>query len=203
MLPKLKQIARLTGELFPEAESRCYVDTGPVLERAWAVRSGLGWQGKNSCVINKRYGSWFFLGTIITTAEIAPDKSAANHCGRCRKCIDACPTGAIISPGVVDTRKCIGYWTVEAKPHKEFPEVVAENLSGWGFGCDICQQVCPWNKKHATKSEEPLFRPRSGATSLSKEYIMNLGKEEFLKRFRKSPVKRLKLAGLKRNYMYL
>jgi epoxyqueuosine reductase len=203
LLPKLKRVASFIEELNPGARSRCYVDTGPVLERAWAVRAGLGWQGRNGCIINKRYGSWFFLGTIITTAGFAPDEPETNHCGRCRKCIDECPTGAIVSPGVVDSRKCIAYWTVEAKPAMRFPDVVKNNLKGWGFGCDICQEVCPWNKKHSIESSEELFCPRNNEAALSKEYVMKLSEEDFRERFRKSPMKRLKLGGLQRNFEYL
>ncbi|MFP4527141.1 MAG: tRNA epoxyqueuosine(34) reductase QueG [Candidatus Kapaibacterium sp.] len=201
MLPRLKKIARKIKEI-SGAESRCYVDTGPVLERAWAVRAGLGWQGRNGCIINKKFGSWFFIGTIITTADLPADAPAREHCGSCRRCIDACPTAAIVAPGVVDSRKCIAYWTVEANAPREFPELVANHLSGWGFGCDICQQVCPWNKKRKEITPESQFHPRKGEMCLSKKNILDMDEDAFRERFRKSPIKRLKLAGIKRNFSY-
>ncbi len=202
LLPKLKIISESIKNLCPGAATAEYVDTGPVLERQWAVRAGIGWQGKNGCIINKEYGSYFFLGTVITDVYFEPDMPQSDHCGKCTACIDACPTGAIVSPKVIDSRKCLGYWTVEAKPDIEFPSYIQKNQSGALFGCDICQEVCPWNKK-ASACNEKQFYPRNGETCLSKGYVENMTQEEFSLRFRKSPVKRVKLAGLKRNARYL
>ncbi len=198
ILPKLKSIAQEIESARPGTVSKCYVDTGPVLERQWAVRAGIGWQGKNGNILTKDFGSWFFLGTIITTAEFEPDKPMENFCGKCTKCIDACPTGAILQPKVVDARKCLSYWTIEAKSDREIPAEIAKNAKGWLYGCDICQDVCPWNRK-PVYSAEPAFTPRNEETSLDLQQIMNFTKEEYNERFRRSPVKRAKLEGLKRN----
>lgn len=198
ILPKLKILAGEIASSADGAESKCYVDTGPVLERQWAMLAGIGWQGKNGNILTKEFGSWIFLSTIITTVEFEPDKPMENFCGKCTKCLDACPTGAIIRPKVVDARKCLAYWTIEAKPDKVIPDDIAQNARGWLYGCDICQDVCPWNRK-PVNSKEQAFLPRKGETSLDLQQIMNITKDEYNERFRRSPVKRAKLEGLKRN----
>jgi len=196
--PKLQTLATEIAQLFPKAESRYYVDTGPVLEKAWAVRAGIGWQGKHSNIISRRYGSWLFLGVIITSAELEPDEPIRDYCGTCTACIQACPTGAIVQPYVVDARRCLSYWTIEAKPEIPIPDDVAERMEGWIFGCDICQEVCPWNR-FQRPTDEPAFAPRFGETCLELEEVLMMSEEDFRQRFRKSPVKRPKRAGLQRN----
>ena len=146
VLKKLKHIARFIEVHHPESSNKCYVDTGPILEKQWAVRSGIGWQGINSLIINRKYGSNFFIGIIITSLELEPDKPVKDYCGTCTKCLDACPTKAIVKPKVVDGNKCISFWTIETKT-ASMPNETRKNLSGWAYGCDICQDVCPWNKK--------------------------------------------------------
>jgi len=146
VLKKLKELARLILEQYPDSTNKCYVDTGPILEKQWAVRSGIGWQGKNSLIINRKYGSNFFIGIIITTLELEPDQPIKDYCGTCTKCLDDCPTKAIVKPKVVDGNKCISFWTIETKT-ATIPEETRKNISGWAYGCDICQDVCPWNKK--------------------------------------------------------
>ena len=195
---KLYELISTLSELSPKSESRVFVDTGPVLEKSWAERAGLGIKGKNSLLLNKEYGSSLFLGIIITTALITPDEEAASLCGTCTACIDACPTNALNSRGILDARRCIAYWTVETKPATEIPKDIAENMNDYLFGCDICRNVCPYNEK-AKISDRPEFLPRSGETCLNLNTIKEMSQAEFSERFRKSPIKRLKLAGLKRN----
>lgn len=159
ILKKLNMIVDRINEIAPDSESKAYVDTRPILEKQWAVRSGIGWQGKNGLLISRNTGTWIFLGLIITTLELEPDSPTTDFCGKCTRCMDACPTKAIIKPKVVDSNKCISYWTIESKT-KEFPKEIAENLNGWHFGCDICQDVCPWNK-YAKITLDPEFQPQT------------------------------------------
>lgn len=196
--PKLEQLCQVLREHVPDVACRYYTDTGPLLEKQWAVRAGIGWQGKHSNIISRSFGSWFFLGVILTTAQLVPDTPVADFCGTCTACMDACPTGAIDSPYVVDAGRCISYWTIEAKPAVDIPPAIADNLEGWVFGCDICQNVCPWNR-FQKPTDEPRFQPRHGETSLEFRAIESMVQEEFSARFRKSPVKRTKIAGLQRN----
>ncbi len=198
ILPKLKQVCAAISETHRGSNSVCYVDTGSVLEKQWAVRAGIGWQGKSGLIITKEYGSWIFLGTIITDVEFEPDYPIKNYCGSCTLCMDSCPTGALVRPSVLDARKCLSYWTIEASPDREIPSVVANKAQGWIYGCDACQNVCPWNMKQAPTKEE-LFRPRDGETCLDPRKILAMTKEEFSERFRKSSLKRLKPEGLARN----
>ncbi len=198
MPPRLRSLASVLQEIDPEAESRVYTDTGPVLEKQWAVRAGLGWQGKHSNVISRSIGSWFFIGVVISTIELEADSPIEDYCGTCSACIDACPTNAIVEPYVVDAGKCLSYWTIETKPDVEIPLTIVGQMEGWLFGCDICQDVCPWNRFQQDCGEE-RFEPRLGETELSGEYLESLRQEDFSTRFRKSPLKRSKLAGLQRN----
>ncbi len=179
-----------------EFDYKIYVDTGSILERAWAVRSGIGWQGKNGNVINFEIGSFIFLCTILISLEIEPDDPVRDYCGTCQRCIIACPTGAIVQPKVVDARLCLSYWNIEAKPSEEIPENIKQNIVSRLFGCDICQEVCPYNKKELF-TEEKSFYPRAGETCLDIDYIINMSQNDFSLRFKHSPIKRKKFEGLK------
>lgn len=200
LLPLLKKIEDQLSEVEPSVKCKSYVDTGSILEKVWAVRSGIGWMGKNSLVISKKFGSFIFLGIIITSLEFPPDSPIIDHCGKCTKCIEACPTGAIIQPKVIDSRRCISYWTIEAKANELIPDDIDPN--NWIFGCDICQEVCPWNKK-AKVTNEVAFAPRNNETTLTEEFLSNLDLETFRIRFKNSPLKRSKLSGIKRNYRHI
>jgi len=182
----------------PGAEGKVCVDTAPVMEKAWAVRAGLGWIGKHSNLITKEIGSWVFLGEILLNIDLEYDEGIVDdHCGTCTACLDACPTGAIVEPYVVDSRQCISYATIELRD-ETLPADIASNLNGWLYGCDICQDVCPWNR-FEKPTDEPRFEPRHGETSLLLETIKAMEHEEYIERFRKSAMKRTKLTGLKRN----
>lgn len=196
--PMLDALIAELGQIIPGSTSRRYTDTGPVLEKAWAVRAGVGWQGKNGNIIRRDIGSWFFLGVIITTADLEPDEPMPDYCGSCTACLDACPTQAIVQPAVVDAGRCISYWTIETKADVEIPLPIAEHLDGWFFGCDVCQDVCPWNR-FQRPTDEPRFQPRLGQTTLDPAEIVTLQPETFVERFRRSPLKRPKLGGLHRN----
>ena len=175
---------------------RWYVDTAPVLERELAQRAGLGWWGKNTCLINKRRGSWFFLGEIVTDLELQYDEPAVDHCGTCTRCLDACPTDAFPEPYVLDSRRCISYLTIELRT--SIPAALRPGMGDWLFGCDVCQEVCPWNRKAATAGET-AFTPRPGLERPDLEELMKLDAEGFNRLFRNSPVKRPKRAGFLRN----
>lgn len=195
---KLKSLLSWIKEEWPHTEGKICVDAQPTMDKAWAVRAGLGWVGKHSNLITRDFGSWVFLGELILNLELEPESNVVeDHCGSCTLCIDSCPTHAIVDCGVVDAGKCISYATIEARD-EELPSSVSETLSGWLYGCDICQEVCPWNR-FAQPTNEPGFEPRNGETSLSLADVMNLTHEEYTQRFRRSPIKRAKLSGLKRN----
>lgn len=194
-------LKRLLGEIqkiVPEAQGRYYSDTGPLLEREIAERAGLGWIGKHTTLITREFGSWVFLAEIILNIELEPDASAEDMCGTCTRCIDACPTDAITEPYHVDATRCIAYLTIELKPEHAIPDKFASKLNGWIYGCDICQDVCPWNR-FAQPTAIAEFAPREEILSLTRDTIESMEQEEFSKRFSKSPMKRAKLAGLKRN----
>lgn len=194
----MQEIVSVITSISPESQSKIYVDTGPIPEKQWARKAGIGWQGKNSNIISREIGSWFFLGIIITTLPLEYDKPIDDYCGTCTACLDACPTQAIIEPYKVDAGKCISYWTIEAKPQIEIPLHIAENMENWIYGCDICQDICPWNR-FSSETTVNEFHPREQQTSFDLESIMEMKQEDFSSRFRKSPVKRTKLAGLQRN----
>lgn len=186
----------------PNVEGRICVDTAPIMEKAWAVRAGLGWIGKHSNLITKEIGSWVFLSELLLNVELEYDREIVeDHCGTCTACLDACPTSAIVEPYVVDSRKCISYATIELRD-ETLPNDIADNLSGWLYGCDICQDVCPWNR-FEKPTDESRFEPRHGETSLSLDSIDRMEHEEYVERFRGSAMKRTKLAGLKRNAKHL
>ncbi len=193
-LAALEEVIR--AEL-PHARTRRYVDTGPVMDKAWAVRSGIGWLGKHGNVITRDRGSWIFLGEILTTAKLEYDAPMEDYCGSCTRCLEACPTQAIVRPYVVDSARCLSYLTIEHRG--EFPEEVAAlDFSGWAYGCDTCQDVCPWNS-FAQPSAEAGFEPRSWNVAPRVESLAELSVEEFRERYRGSPVKRTKVEGMRRN----
>ena len=201
---KLRELhAWIAAELGREVRGRAYVDTGPLLERDLARRAGLGWFGKNTNLINPTLGSFFFLGALLVDLELEPDEPfASDHCGTCTRCIDACPTHAIVEPRVLDGTRCISYLTIEAKG--EIPLALRESIGELIYGCDICQDVCPWNEKFSRALPEGSpFAARDaiagkGARTLAREFLA-MTQEEFSEKFRRSPMKRAKLAGLKRN----
>jgi epoxyqueuosine reductase len=177
-------------------ETRSYVDTGPIVERIYAKYAGVGWLGKNTCLINQQIGSWLFLGVVITSLELASDIPAPDRCGTCTRCIDACPTQALIAPYELDSNKCISYLTIEKRG--SIPEELREGMGRQVFGCDICQDVCPWNRK-APSSEKPEFQAREGLVNPALAWLAEISEEDFREKFRGSPVKRTKRSGLRRN----
>ncbi|MEO6654980.1 MAG: tRNA epoxyqueuosine(34) reductase QueG [Pyrinomonadaceae bacterium] len=182
----------------PSVDAKVCVDTTPFMDKAWAVRGGLGWLGKHSNVITKELGSWVFIGSLILNVELDYDREIVDdHCGTCTACLDACPTGAIVEPYVVDSRKCISYATIELRD-ETLPPDIAKNLEGWFYGCDICQDVCPWNR-FETPTADVRFEPRNNETSVGLDEVLSLTPETYAKRFRGSAIKRAKLSGLKRN----
>jgi len=179
-----------------EITTRCYVDTGPVVERTAAKYAGVGWVGKNTCIINQKTGSWLFLGVILTSLELPADIPAPDRCGSCTRCIDACPTDALIAPYQLDSNLCISYLTIEKRG--AIPEEMRAGMGRHVFGCDICQDVCPWNRK-APVSRAPEFQPRAGLVNPALEWLATISAEEFREAFRGSPIRRAKRAGLRRN----
>ncbi len=195
---RLQQLLESVKELFPDVKGVVCVDTSPVMEKAWAQRAGLGWIGKHTNLISRDYGSWLFLGELILDCELKYDNPFVEDlCGSCTACLDACPTDAIVGEYVIDSRRCISYLTIEHR--SDLPEEFAGQLDGWIYGCDICQEVCPWNRKFSQKSREPAFAPRSEIIERNTAEWSALTEEDFLRIFRKSPVLRAKFIGLKRN----
>jgi epoxyqueuosine reductase len=190
-------LERISAEV-PGAKGKVCVDTAPLMEKAWAARAGLGWIGKHSNLITQELGSWVFLGEIIVNLDLdtAP-APVADHCGSCRACLDACPTGAIVEPYVVDSRACLSYATIELRS-LDLPDKIAKNLDGWLYGCDTCQDVCPWNRFEQPTAEK-RFEPREGNVSADLREILSLTPEEYAQKFRRSAMKRTKLSGLQRN----
>jgi epoxyqueuosine reductase len=180
----------------PALRTLCYVDTGPLVERVYAKYAGVGWIGKNTCILNEKLGSWLFLGVILTSLELEPDLPAPDRCGSCTRCIEACPTNALIAPYQLDSNKCISYLTIEKRG--ALPEQMREGMGRHVFGCDICQDVCPWNRKApATTTAE--FQPREGLVNPALEWLAEMSAEEFRKKFHGSPIRRTKRTGLRRN----
>jgi len=207
---KLEKLRAAIEALAPQVETRVYVDTGPVVERALARYSGIGWMGKNTCLINAEKGSWFFLGVVLTSLELRPDMPARDRCGTCTQCLEACPTGALVEPYVMDASRCIAYFTIELKGSipLEFRPAVGSNV----FGCDICQDVCPWNStRHAQVTHVPEFQPLKVKTAQENsqaafslfapplEALASFAAEDFRRAFARSPVKRAKYRGWLRN----
>lgn len=193
---KLKELLSFIQEEIGEVVGRAFVDSAPVLDKAWAKKSGIGWIGKNSNLINKQQGSFFFLAELIIDLELEADGPVKDYCGTCTACIDACPTEAIIQPYVVDGSKCISYFTIELK--EAIPTEFADNLDNWAFGCDVCQDVCPWNR-FSKPHNEPRFAPREELLSLSKSDWLEMTDEVFNEITKRSPIKRTGLEGMKRN----
>ena len=179
-----------------ELQARCYVDTGPLVERVYAKYAGVGWIGKNTCILNQKLGSWLFLGVILTSLELEPDVPAPDRCGTCTRCIDACPTDALIAPYQLDANRCIAYLTIEKRG--AIPEDIREGIGRHIFGCDICQDVCPWNRK-APATSAPEFQAREGLINPALHWLAEMTAEEFREKFRGSPVRRTKYSGLRRN----
>lgn len=198
---KLFELLSLMRDEIGEINGRCFVDSAPVLERAWAEKSGLGWKGKNSLLIQKKQGSFFFLAELIIDLELEYDAPfTTNHCGNCTKCIDACPTEAILPNNEIDATKCISYLTIELRDN--ISPQFKDKMQDWIFGCDICQDVCPWNR-FSRKNEEPLFKPKEDMQNFTKQDWQEITKETFGKVFKKSAVKRAKYSGLMRNIKFL
>lgn len=196
---KLKEFMQRIHEKIGHVDGRVFVDSAPVHERAWAAKSGLGWVGKNSLLLNREMGSFFFLAELIIDLTLEPDGPMKDYCGTCTACQDACPTDAIPEPYVVDGSRCISYLTIELKD--QIPSEFQDKMKGWAFGCDICQDVCPWNR-FSKPHNEPAFKPQ-GWKDFSKQDWQEMTKEVFQKVFKKSAVKRTKFEGLKRNIKFL
>jgi epoxyqueuosine reductase len=193
---RLEELLAFIRGLDPAIRGKVYADTGPVMEKAWAQRAGLGWQGKHTNLISMEFGSWIFLGELLLTAELEPDTPETDHCGNCVLCIEACPTGAINGPYMLDATLCLSYLTIEHSG--EFTPAVEGKLDGWLYGCDVCQDVCPWNSA-ARESVDKAFAPRPGNIQRELEDVLTMGGEEFSAVFKGSPIKRTKLTGLRRN----
>lgn len=196
----LREMVQELQQEIGDFQFRIFTDSAPVLERSWARKSGIGWVGKNANLITKQKGSFFFLAEIICDLDLQADSATTDHCGSCTKCIDACPTDAIVNDRVIDGSKCISYATIELK--NEIPDTFKNNMEDWMFGCDICQDVCPWNRFSAPTLEEK-FKPNAHLKSFHKEDWKEITQELFSEIFRKSPVKRTKFAGLQRNISFL
>ena len=197
---KLKELLHCIQTEIGEVSGRAFVDSAPVLDKAWAAKSGLGWLGKNGNLISKQVGSFYFIAELIVDLELEYDHATTDHCGSCTACLDACPTQAIVAPYVVDGSKCISYFTIELK--EAIPMEMKNTFDDWAFGCDVCQDVCPWNK-FSKPHNEPLFNPNPEILSFSKKDWEEITQDVFQKVFKNSAVKRTKLEGLKRNIDFL
>lgn len=197
---KLKQLLAFINEEIGEVYGRAFVDSAPVLDKAWAAKSGLGWIGKHSNLLSQKTGSFYFIAELIIDLELDYDNPTTDHCGTCTACIDACPTQAIVEPYVVDGSKCISYFTIELKD--ELPSNMKDKFDDWMFGCDVCQDVCPWNR-FSKPHNEPLFNPHPELLSMTKNDWQDITQDVFNKLFKNSAVKRTKFSGLQRNINFL
>jgi epoxyqueuosine reductase len=197
---KLKEFLFSIQSTIGEISGRAFVDSAPVLDKAWAAKSGLGWIGKNSNLLTQKVGSFYFIAELIIDLDLDYDNPTTDHCGTCTACIDACPTDAIVAPYVVDGSKCISYFTIELK--ENIPHEMKGKFDDWAFGCDICQDVCPWNK-FSKAHNEPLFNPNPELLSMSKKDWIEITEETFKSVFKNSPLKRAKFQGIKRNIDFL
>lgn len=200
ILKKLRKLLRSIKTEIGEVSGRAFIDIAPIMDKAWAAKSGLGWMGKNSNLITQKVGSFYFIAELILDLELEYDNPTTDHCGSCTACIDACPTQAIIAPYVVDGSKCISYFTIELKDN--LPTEMKGKFEDWAFGCDICQDVCPWNR-FSKPHNEPLFNPYPELLSYSKKEWEEITDDVFNEVFKNSPLKRAKLEGLKRNIDFL
>ena len=196
---KLKTLLSSMRNEIGEIDGRVFVDSAPIMEKAWAKKSGLGWIGKNTNLINKKTGSFFFIAEIIVDLELEYDNEVTDHCGSCTACLDACPTDALYEPYKIDASKCISYFTIELK--EQFPNDLKKDFNDWIFGCDICQDVCPWNK-FSIPNKEPLLNPKNEINQYSKKDWLELTDEVFKVVFKETPLERTKFKGLKRNIQY-
>ena len=197
---KLKELLFSIQSTIGEVSGRAFVDSAPVLDKAWASKSGLGWIGKNSNLLSKQVGSFFFIAELIVDLDLEYDNAVTDHCGSCTKCIDACPTEAIVAPYVVDGSKCISYFTIELK--ENIPLEMKGKFDDWAFGCDVCQDVCPWNR-FSKPHKEPLFNPHPELLSMTKKDWEEITEDTFRAVFKNSAVKRTKFDGLQRNINFL
>ncbi|MEO9659598.1 MAG: tRNA epoxyqueuosine(34) reductase QueG [Maribacter dokdonensis] len=197
---KLRQLQEFITEEIGEVHGRAFVDSAPVLDKAWAAKSGLGWVGKNSNLLTQQVGSFYFIAELIVDIDLEYDHAVTDHCGTCTACLDACPTQAIVEPYVVDGSKCISYFTIELK--NELPNEMKGSFDDWMFGCDVCQDVCPWNR-FSKPHNEPLFNPHPELLSMTKKDWEEITVDVFQKVFKKSAVKRTKYGGLTRNIEFL
>lgn len=197
---KLKELLQAIQENIGDVSGRAFVDSAPVLDKAWAAKSGLGWIGKNSNLITKTIGSFYFIAELIIDLELDYDHATTDHCGSCTACLDACPTEAIVAPYVVDGSKCISYFTIELK--ENLPQEMKGKFDDWAFGCDVCQDVCPWNR-FSKPHNEPLFNTNPELLSMTKKDWEEITKETFEAVFKNSAVKRTKWEGIKRNITFL
>nr|WP_299383373.1 tRNA epoxyqueuosine(34) reductase QueG [Allomuricauda sp.] len=197
---KLKSLLHFIQEEIGEVHGRAFVDSAPVLDKAWAAKSGLGWIGKHSNLLTQQVGSFYFIAELIVDLELEYDTPVTDHCGTCTACIDACPTKAIVEPYVVDGSKCISYFTIELK--NEIPSDYRGKFDDWMFGCDVCQDVCPWNR-FSKAHNEPLFQPQPDVLTMTKTDWEEITEDVFRALFKKSAVKRTKFEGLKRNIKFL
>jgi epoxyqueuosine reductase len=197
---KLKELLQTIQTEIGEVSGRAFVDSAPVLDKAWAAKSGLGWIGKNSNLLTQQVGSFYFIAELVVDLDLEYDYATTDHCGTCTACIDACPTEAIVSPYVVDGSKCISYFTIELK--ENIPQEMKGKIDDWIFGCDVCQDVCPWNR-FSKSHNEPLFNPNPELLSMTKKDWEEITEDTFKKVFKNSAVKRTKLDGLKRNIKFL
>ncbi len=193
---KLFRLADWVRIKVPDAQTKVAVDTAPVADKELAARAGVGWMGKNTCIINERIGSWLFLGEIITTAKLTPDAPATDRCGTCSRCIDACPTHAITEPYQLDATRCISYLTIEHR--SEVPDELHREIGNWLYGCDICQDVCPWNSK-AVPTLEPRLQPRFPSGTIDIDTVLGWTDDDYRRELKGSAMKRVKLPVLKRN----
>jgi epoxyqueuosine reductase len=195
---KLKALTQWLQAQAPGIEARFYADTGPVQDKFWAQQAGIGWVAKNSNVITREYGSWVFLGEVLTNLELQPDRPHLEHCGTCTRCLEACPTGAITEPFVVDANRCIAYHTIENRS-EHLPAEITKNLQGWVAGCDICQDVCPWNVRFAKETDVTEFQPYPWNLNPDLQELANITEAEYDRRFTASALRRIKPAMIRRN----
>ncbi len=198
MHKKLKALTNWLQTLPEGIKARYYADTGPVQDKVWAQRSGIGWIAKNSNLITREYGSWVFLGEVLTSLDLTPDRPHTEHCGTCTRCLDACPTGAIVKPFVVDANHCIAYHTIENRA-EQLPQAIASHLEGWVAGCDICQDVCPWNQRFAQETNIVDFQPYPGNVAPKLRELAEISPQDWNRNFPASALRRIKPEMLRRN----